>query len=177
MSTTRKRVSKLLGFTWGRLTVVEYLGKGKWDKHYWSCSCSCGGTVKLNTSKITGSTPTKSCGCIRREKLLCNRADPTKHGLHKHKLYAIYYSMLGRCYNPNSQRYKYYGSSGISVCADWKVDFLAFYNWAVDNGYEEGLSIDRLDSAEDYCPENCEWVTVSENSRRMNASRKQRRAV
>jgi hypothetical protein len=113
----------------------------------------------------------KSCGCLRKEKLPFNRPDPTKHGLHKHKLYAIYHGMKQRCYNPKSQRYKYYGSSGISVCADWNANFISFYTWAVENGYQEGLSIDRVDTSEDYCPENCEWVTISENSRRMNAIR------
>lgn len=168
MSTTRKPVSDLLGYEVGDLEVVDYLGVGKHNKHYWRCFCKCGGWVDLNTSRITGSKPTLSCGCKRIENLRGNRFDPTKHGLHKHKLYAIHSGMKQRCYNPNSQRYKYYGSSGISVCSEWKDDFLAFYTWAMDNGYEEGLSIDRIDSAEDYRPDNCEWVTRSENSRRMN---------
>lgn len=171
MSTTRKKVSNLLGYTVGRLQVVEYLGKGKWGKHYWECVCSCGGKTSLPTSRITGSNPTKSCGCLRKDKLIKNRFDGYKHGLHKHKLYAIYHGMLQRCYNPNSQRYRYYGSSGISVCPEWKGDFLSFYQWSIQNGYSDGLSIDRKDSSEDYTPENCEWVTVSENSRRMNESR------
>lgn len=172
MSVTRKPVSDLIGKKYDRLTVMEYLGPRKWGKHYWRCSCECGGEVELYTSQITSkASPTRSCGCIRKETLLQNRADPTKHGLHRHKLYAIYYGMLQRCYNPNSQRYVYYGSSGISVCAEWREDFMKFYNWAINNGWKDGLSIDRLDSSEDYCPENCEWVSVSENSRRMNESR------
>jgi hypothetical protein len=151
---TRKPVSDLLGHKFGRLEVVEYLGCGKWKKHWWRCFCTCGGWTDLTTSNIN-SKSTLSCGCLRKETCL----------------YSIYHGMLQRCYNPNSQRYKYYGSSGISVCADWKNDFTSFYKWAMSNGYQEGLSIDRLDSAEDYCPENCEWVTVSENSRRMNENR------
>lgn len=168
MSTTRKKVSDLVGLKFGRLSVVEYLGKGKWNKHYWFCSCDCGGSIILPTYRISGSKPTLSCGCLRKENLKAVRKDPTKHGLHKHKLYAIYHGMLHRCYNKNSRRYRYYGGIGISVCDDWEDDFLSFYNWATNNGYESGLSIDRVDSSSNYCPENCEWVTVSENSRRMN---------
>lgn len=178
MCIIRKPVSDLLGLKFNRLEVVEYLGKGKYDKHYWKCKCECGGEVTLPTYRITGKTTSAvSCGCFRKEKMLENRADPTKHGLHTHKLYSVYHSMLQRCYNPRSQRYKYYGSSGISVCADWREDFLSFYKWALENGYQEGLSIDRVDSSENYCPENCEWVTVSENSRRMNEARNRRREI
>jgi hypothetical protein len=171
MSITRKKVSDLLGYRQGRLEVIEYLGKGKWDKHRWKCKCDCGGEITLNTSSITGNTPTVSCGCLRIEKLLSVRFSGYKHGKSNHKLYNIYNSMLQRCSNPNSQRYKYYGQIGISVCDEWKHDFMNFYNWAIANGYANGLSIDRLDSGAGYNPQNCEWVTVSENSRRMNERR------
>lgn len=167
----KKPIEDITNLRFGRLIVERYVGVGKHGKHYWLCKCECGGEVTLPRGRINKPYGTKSCGCLTKETLLNNRADPTRHGLHKHKLYAIYHGMLQRCYNPKSQRYKYYGSSGVSVCADWKEDFKAFYDWAINNGYEDGLSIDRLDSAEDYCPENCEWVTVSENSRRMNAKR------
>jgi len=174
MSVTRKPVSDLLGKKFGRLAVIAYLGKGKWGKHWWLCQCECGGDIVLPSGSIGKEYGAKSCGCLRKEALKGNRQDPTKHGLHKHKLYGIYHGMLQRCYNPKSQRYKYYGSSGISVCADWKDSFEAFYEWAIHNGWKEGLSIDRIDSAEDYCPENCEWVTVSENSRRMNVRKRRK---
>jgi hypothetical protein len=173
---TRKKVSNLLGKEYGRLTVIEYLGKGKWDKHYWKCSCECGGDITLPTYRITGGAPTLSCGCLRKETMLENRADPTKHGLHKHKLYGIYYGIHQRCYNPNNDRYQYYGAKGISVCKEWEESFQNFFDWANKNGYVEGLSIDRLDSSQNYEPSNCEWVTVSENSRRMNANKRKPRA-
>lgn len=168
MSITRKRVSDLVGFAVGRLTVQEYLGKGKFNKHYWRCSCSCGGEVILNTSRITGASATKSCGCLRKEELHKNRKDPTRHGLHKHKLYGVYSAMVYRCSNPNAQRWKYYGGKGVRVCPEWQ-DFLVFYNWAISNGYEEGLSIDRVDPDGDYSPANCRWITVNENTRRAHA--------
>lgn len=165
MSITRKKVSDLLGFQVGRLTVKSYLGVGKYKKHYWECLCECGEVIQLATYKITGGDSVKSCGCLRKETMSQNRRDPTRHGLHNHKLYAVYQSMKQRCINPNSQRWKYYGGKGVSVCSEWK-DFYSFYIWATTNGYEDGLSIDRVNSDGDYHPDNCRWITLAENTRR-----------
>jgi hypothetical protein len=165
MSITRKKVSDLVGFKVERLTVITYLGLGKHNKHYWQCQCECGGQIVLATYRLTGSKPTKSCGCLRQESMRSNRKDPTKHGLHEHKLYNVYQSMKQRCTNPNSQRWEYYGAKG--VCVRWET-FESFYEWSTVNGYSEGLSIDRIDSAGDYSPENCRWITLSENTRRKN---------
>lgn len=167
----RKQVSQLIGMRFGRLTVVEYDGVGKCGKHYWECLCDCGEYTTLATYRLTGASPTLSCGCLRKEKMKENRADPTKHGLSKHPLYGIYYSMLQRCNNPKSQRYKYYGGKGVVVSDDFAT-FDKFYDWAISNGWSEGMSIDRIDSCGDYCRDSCEWVTVSENSRRMNEHRR-----
>tara|TARA_R110000744_G_scaffold147303_1_gene260270 strand:+ start:407 stop:643 length:237 start_codon:yes stop_codon:yes gene_type:complete len=73
--------------------------------------------------------------------------------------------MHQRCINPKSQRWIYYGGKGVKVCEAWQ-DIVTFYNWAQDNGYEEGLSIDRVDSEGDYEPSNCRWITLAENTRR-----------
>lgn len=164
----RKKVSDLLGYTFGRLTVTSYLGKGKWDKHYWECTCICGGKISLPTATVKRKDGTKSCGCLRKESMALNRACPTRHGLHEHKLYAIYHAMIQRCINPNAQRWKYYGGKGIKVL--WE-DFLTFYEWAMTNGYRENLSIDRVDPEKDYEPSNCRWITVSENTRRAHLGR------
>ena len=173
MSTTR---SDLVGYKLGRLEVVSYLGKGKHDKHYWGCSCACGGNVVLPTYRITGSVPTLSCGCLRKENLVSHRHDGVKHGLHKHKLYSVYYAMLYRCNNPKAPRWQYYGGKGVSVCKEWQT-FEAFYQWATTNGYEEGLTIDRVDNNKDYEPSNCRWITRSENTRRAHLGRKSRRSL
>lgn len=167
----RKPISKLIGKRVGRLSVVEYDGVGKFNKHYWECLCDCGNYVTLPTYRLTGSSPTLSCGCLRKDKLSVNRNDPTKHGLSSHPLYAIYYGMVDRCTNPNNRRYKYYGGKGIAVSEEFDT-FLKFFVWSVENGWSAGLSVDRVDSSKDYCPNNCEWVTVSENSRRMHDSRR-----
>lgn len=76
----------------------------------------------------------------------------------------VYYDMLRRCYNPNDNHYKDYGGRGIAVCSEWKNDCCAFYKWAKENGYKEGLQLDRMDNNGNYEPDNCHWVTPSENA-------------
>lgn len=76
--------------------------------------------------------------------------------------------MLGRCYNKNTEYYRWYGGKGITVAEEWKV-FLPFREWALANGYAEGLSLDRIDSSMDYKPNNCQWITRRENTKRMTA--------
>ena len=82
--------------------------------------------------------------------------------MHK-KLYWIYYSMLARCYNVKCKRYKDYGARGIRVCQQWKNDNKTFFHWAIQNGYKEGLTLDRIDNNRDYSPDNCSWVSNKEN--------------
>ena len=83
------------------------------------------------------------------------------------KLYKIYYGIKYRCYNPNCKDYKWYGAKGIKLCDEWK-NYENFKKWALTHGYKVGLSIDRINPNMDYAPDNCEWVTISENSKRMN---------
>lgn len=74
--------------------------------------------------------------------------------------------MYCRCYYPSTNQYKNYGGKGIKVCDEWKhiEGFINFYNWAMKNGYDETLTLDRIDNNKDYCPENCRWVTSKEQS-------------
>lgn len=93
------------------------------------------------------------------------------------RLSSIYRSMKNRCYNPKSVNYKWYGAKGITVCEEWlnkerasvtgeniSKGFLAFKEWALTNGYEDGLTLDRIDGNKGYCPENCKWVTMKEQN-------------
>ena len=70
-----------------------------------------------------------------------------------------YKGMMSRCYNKNSWNYKWYGGKGITVCDEWRNDFLNFRDWALENGYSKELTLDRIDGGKDYCPENCRWTT------------------
>lgn len=85
-----------------------------------------------------------------------------KHGLANTRLYGIWTNMKTRCYNPNSERYNTYGGRGITVCNEWLSDFTNFYNWSIENGYTDELSIDRINADGDYEPNNCRWITMKE---------------
>ena len=87
-----------------------------------------------------------------------------KHRLTKHPLYGVWRSMKQRCYNPNRREYPHYGGRGIGVCHEWNESFKAFYDWAIGNGYNKDLSIDRVDNNKDYTPKNCRWATWQEQS-------------
>lgn len=92
----------------------------------------------------------------------------TIHGESGTKLNRKWKKMKERCYNTNCERYKNYGGRGITVCEEWQ-GFIPFRDWALANGYEEGLSIDRINNDGNYEPSNCRWVTMAEQNR--NTSR------
>lgn len=81
------------------------------------------------------------------------------------RLYIIFSGMKGRCYKPNYSSYVYYGAKGIKICDEWRDNFDSFVEWAMTHGYTNDLSIDRIDSNKDYCPDNCRWIPLSENSK------------
>ena len=93
-----------------------------------------------------------------------------KHGHYGSKLYWVWDSMLARTRNKKHKFFKDYGRRGISVCDEWQKDFLNFYEWAISNGYKEGLTLDRKNNDGNYCPSNCRWVTHKEqqNNKRNN---------
>lgn len=94
------------------------------------------------------------------------------HGKAHTRLYRTYCHMVGRCYCSTDAAYKDYGGRGITICDDWKNDFMNFYNWSMQNGYLDCLTIDRVDNERGYEPSNCRWVGIKEqsNNRRSNVN-------
>jgi len=125
------------------------------------CKCDCG-NVKPHKLILLTTGQSKSCGCLRKKTFVERN---TFHGKSRTKLNAVYQSMKQRCNNPNCVAYKFYGERGIKVCEDWDNSLMSFYNWAMENGYEEGLSIDRIDVYGNYEPKNCRWVKMEVQSR------------
>ena len=93
-----------------------------------------------------------------------------KHGMSNTKLYGCWDSMKSRCYRHSAGNYHYYGARGVTVCKEWRDSFIAFKDWALSNGYVDGLSLDRIDYNGNYEPSNCRWVTMKEqeNNKRNN---------
>jgi hypothetical protein len=92
------------------------------------------------------------------------------------KLYQTWSGIRARCRDPKHISYPNYGARGIAVCDEWQ-DYGAFKEWALANGYAEGMWIDRIDSDGPYEPDNCRWITPKENIRRAHAGRRFRRYV
>lgn len=155
-----KRID-LTGQQFDRLKVIEYAGSNKAGKAQWKCQCQCKKIiVALGVDLIRGHTT--SCGCKRHGE---HNKKAKKHGGRYTRLYRIWHGMKNRTNNKNADCYKDYGGRGIEVCKEWENSFADFRNWALDNGYEEGLTIDRIDNDGNYEPKNCRWVTQKENDR------------
>lgn len=116
----------------------------------------CGTEFRASTQDILRGI-TKSCGCYKKRRI--SEANKT-HGLADTKLNNIWRGMKKRIFGEYTKRYSDYGGRGITICDEWKNDFMSFYNWAINNGYVEGkkLSLDRIDVNGNYCPDNCRWV-------------------
>lgn len=148
-----------VGHRYGRLTVVYNISKAKTIKGKpqtrtnWYCLCDCGEYTTVESGNLN-SGHTQSCGCLLIDNI-------TIHGCcaENQRLYCIWRGMMERCFNPESISYQYYGAKGRTVCPQW-WDVRNFFDWALSNGYEDNLTIERLSSFGNYEPNNCEWILL-----------------
>lgn len=155
------QIINITGIRYGKLIAVRFLGRVN-SHSMFQCLCDCG-NMTIATSNNLRRNHTTSCGCTSSKKTIGDRTK--SHGLKKHPLYESWLGMRNRCYWPRHNRYQYYGGKGITVCDEWKDDFIAFYKWGIANGWKRGLQIDRKENDKNYCPDNCRFSTVKQQAR------------
>lgn len=155
------------GKRYGKLTVIKRVENSKDRKARWLCKCDCG-NLTVTTGKFLRNGSCKSCGCHRKEVLKRGAKKNTTHKETGTRLYDIWRGVKKRCRLKTNANYKYYGARGIDVFEEWYQSYESFRNRSLDNGYKKDLTIDRIDNAKGYFPDNCRWVDwkTQENNRR-----------
>ena len=161
------------GDRYGKLTIIKEVEPTETRVRRFLCKCDCGNETIVRMCHLRASKhPTVSCGCYGKEQA---RTIGIKHGYASdkqkyEKLYRIWCHMKERCYYPNSDHYYLYGGRGITVCDEWKDNYLSFRTWAMNNGYQDELTIDRIDSNGNYEPLNCRWATHMEQQHNLRTN-------
>lgn len=156
----------------GKLTILEESTSVNKVRTF-KCMCDCGNECSKSI-KALRKEGISSCGCYQKEFNNSPRLDArSENHIHvKTRLYSIWVGMKKRCYNENSRAFKWYGAKGIVVFENWKISFLNFRKWSLENGYSDNLTIDRLDSDKNYEPSNCRWIPLEDQNRNKKNNRK-----
>jgi hypothetical protein len=162
----KEQINYAIGKRYGRLTVIKetdaHVCPGGRNHRKFLCLCDCGNTTSVLWQNFRYGT-TKSCGCLRKEAV--PPIDHSIHGFCGHPLYGVWQQMKSRCSNPNGNRFKDYGGRGIQVCQEWKESPKVFIEWALENGWEKGMVLDREIVSGGYTPSNCRFVDYGLSAR------------
>ena len=149
----------ITGKRFGRLVAIGFSHK-RGKAKYWECKCDCGKVKNIYLGNLRGGK-IRSCGCFKKEQISKQGRNNKIHGMREKRIYHCWRAMRSRCENPNHEAFERYGGRGIAVCKSWRTAAI-FFKWALKNGYQDNLSIDRIDNDKGYSPGNCRWSTAME---------------
>lgn len=164
-NTSKQKTANIKGQKFNKLEAIERKGKDKYGNYLWTCACDCGNKIQTTVSHLRSGN-TQSCGCYQKQKV---QEIFSKHNLKGTRIYTIYQNMKERCYNSNHPAYKYYGGKGVAIAQEWH-SIEDFYQWALNNGYQDDLTIDRIDGTKNYCPENCRWIPMRDQAKNQTSN-------
>lgn len=151
----------ITGERFGRLVAVERVGLDKRLNALWRCKCDCGGETIRAVSELH-KRGNHSCGCLGKEHLKKMAENNRTHGMTGSRLLGCYKAMISRCYRQKDIHYHAYGERGISVCDEWRNNRQSFITWAINNGYRDDLTIERINVNGNYEPSNCTWIPMKD---------------
>lgn len=162
----------LTDMRFGRLVAIKevesYVSPKGYKLSRWLCKCDCGNIITVNTQALRSGN-TMSCKCLHKELLSKRRS---KGHESRSRLYSIWNGMKHRCFSENARCYARYGGRGINICDEWigENGFQNFKYWAINNGYSDELTLERVDNDGNYCPDNCTWATHEQQANNMSTN-------
>lgn len=146
--------------------------------HIWKCKCKCGNIVLQDTNCFI-KVRRRSCRKCKPKIRHFNNKYALKHGYTKlgkrsHPLYEMRNRIMTRCYNAKPEDYPYYQGKNIKMYDEWRSSPKSFIEWGIKNGWKKGLTIDRISSDRDYEPNNCRFISLSDNLKGMHDEKKKK---